>query len=106
MGGSLSDGQLGKSPHGGGIEKWAYVMLGNIKRGINEWEFGTDFACVHGWKKVLGFGADISKRLLKIRGGGHRQWKSFQIQSEMAELSPGDSALCLFSSSKDHQEVT
>lgn len=70
MGGSLSDGQLGKSPHGGGIEKWAYVMLGNIKRGINEWEFGTDFACVHGWKKVLGFGADISKRLLKIRGGG------------------------------------
>lgn len=67
---SLSDGQLGRSPHSGGIEKWAYVMLGNIKRGINEWEFGTDFPCVYGWKKVLSFGADISKRLLKIGGGG------------------------------------
>lgn len=65
---SVSDGQLGRSPHGSGIEKWAYVMLGNIKRGINEWEFGTDFPCAHGWKKVLSFGADISKRLLKLGG--------------------------------------
>lgn len=103
---SLSDGQLGRSPHSGGIEKWAYVMLGNIKRGINEWEFGTDFPCVYGWKKVLSFGADISKRLLKIRGGGRRQWKSFQISSEMAELSPRDSTLSLFSSSEADQEVT
>lgn len=103
---SFSDGQLGRSPHGGGIEKWAYVTLGNIKRGNNEWEFGTEFPRVHGWKRILSFGADISKRLLKIGGGWHGQWESFQILSEMAELSPRDSALRLFSSSEEDQEVT
>lgn len=82
-------------------------MLGDIERGINEREFGTDFPCIHCWKKVLSFGADISKRLLKVKKGGRgRMWKSFQILSEMAELSPRDSTLSLFSSSEEDQEVT
>lgn len=77
VGAGRCDGQLGRGPLSSRIEKWASVMLGDIERGINEQEFGTAFPCVHCWKKILGFGADISKRLLKIkkrRGWGGWGW--------------------------------
>jgi len=93
---SLSDGQLGRSPHGSSIEKWAYMTLGNIKRGINEWEFGTDFPCVRGWKKVLSFGADISKRLLKIRGGGRASGSPSRYCQKQQNCLP-ETALSIFS---------
>lgn len=65
LGMSLSDGQQGRSPHGSSIAKWPY-----IERGINQGEFGSDFLCAPGWeKKLFGFGADISIRLLKLEGG-------------------------------------
>lgn len=82
------------------------MTLGNSRRGINEWELGADFPCAHGWKIVLSFCTDISERLLKIRGEGAQAVKSSQILLEMAELSPRDSTLGVFSSSEEDQEVT
>lgn len=52
-----------------------------------------------GYKKLKKGGGGVG-------GAGLEEWKSFQILSEMAELSPRDSTLRLFGSSEEDQEVT
>lgn len=89
------------------VEKWVYTMLRNIERGINEWEFGADFPNFSELEESPQFWCWHFKNVIKNKGWrlrvGNRQWKDFQILSEM---SPRDTVFGPFSSSKEDQEVT